>query len=137
MSKVYPKHALKEGDHKIMNRGKPPHTGWWLTSVRPDLKRDGRLQKHWRWWDGKVWSTPITAAEARSPSTSDVAKRRSALPSIWGNADIFWCYEWPKNARVGRIDPDTGEVTGAGPDPYKVKAEKPKPVRRSRWTKVA
>ena len=136
MSKVYLKHTLKEGDHNVMNKGKPPHVGWWATAVRPDLET-GKIEQHWRWWDGKVWSTPITAGEARSPSTAEVAGRRSEVPSIWGNNDIFWSYEWPEKARVGRVNPDTGEVTGAGLDPYKVLAAKPKPVRRSRWTKVA
>lgn len=137
MSKVYLKHTLKEGDHKALRRGVPPHAGWWMTAVRPDLKPQGKAPKHWRWWDGKLWSTLITPAEARSPSTSEVAGRRSEVPSIWGSNDIFWSYEWPEKARVGRVNPDTGEVTGAGPDPYKVLAAKPKPVRRSRWTKVA
>lgn len=136
MSKVYLKHTLKEGDHSVMHKGKPPHVGWWVTAVRPDINT-GEIEQHWRWWDGKLWSTPITPAEARSPSTAEVAGRRSEVPSMWGNNDIYWCYAWPKNARVGRVNPDTGEVTGAGPDPYKVQAAAPKPVRRSRWTKAA
>lgn len=136
MSKVYLKHTLKEGDHKVMNKGEPPHVGWWLTTVLPEIKGNtGR--KGWRWWNGKHWSAPVTAEETRLQDSEAIAKRRASYTSIWGNNDIFWSYEWPEKARVGRVNPDTGEVTGAGPDPYKVLAAKPKPVRRSRWTKVA
>lgn len=136
MSKVYLKHTLKEGDHKVMNKGEPPHAGWWLTAVRPGEKGyTGR--KGWRWWNGRYWSSPVMADKAANEGSGAEAKRLVTYASIWDNDDVSWCYAWPKNARVGRVNPDTGEVTGAGPDPYKVQAAAPKPVRRSRWTKVA
>ena len=120
MSKAYLKHTLKEGDHTVMRKGEPPHVGWWLTAVLPEMK-GSTGDKGWRWWNGLHWSAPVTSNEARLKDGPAIAKRRAGYSSIWGLQDIHWSYEWPKNARVGRVNPDTGEVTGAGPDPYAVK----------------
>ena len=113
MSKPYLKHTLKEGDHKVMRQGPPPHVGWWFTTA-------GRGNAtHWRYWDGKAWSTPIDQYAVNHKHTDLLAKHRANLQSAWPNHHIAWCYHWPQKARVGRVNPETREVTGAGPDPYK------------------
>ena len=121
MSKPYLKHTLKEGDHKVMRQGPPPHVGWWFTDLR-EAGKDRAYRAYssgWRWWDGKIWSVPVTLSEALTEDTADKAERFASLSAVWPAHYIYWSYHWPEKARVGRINPETREVTGAGPDPYK------------------
>jgi hypothetical protein len=77
--------------------GPPPHVGWWYTFGG------------WRWWNGKEWSQPAY------PDESKVAVGlAAAIPASDFIASIIvWCYHWPARARVERVNPETGEVTGA------------------------
>lgn len=78
--------------------GAPPHVGWWKT-------RNGMSGAEWRWWDGMAWSWPV------APNAGDAAIAKAMRP--WGDeAAIVWCWDWPDGARVPRINPATGEVTG-------------------------
>ena len=36
---------------------------------------------------------------------------------------IFWSFYWPEHARVARVNPETGEVTGSGPCPYETSGQ--------------
>ena len=80
------------------HKGPPPHIGWWNASI-------GSNSTAWRWWDGKQWS--ITAYSEESEHwVNSCATQKSEMDGI------EWTYHWPKNARVPRINPETGEVTG-------------------------
>lgn len=78
--------------------GPPPHAGWWKT-------RKGMAGAEWRWWDGEAWSFPV-CSRAQAPA---IAK---ALRPWRDVVAIVWCMDWPEGARVQRINPETGEVTG-------------------------
>lgn len=78
--------------------GPPPHVGWWKT-------RKGMAGAEWRWWDGEAWSFPV-CSNARAPAIAKALRP-------WRDAvAIVWCMDWPEGARVQRINPETGEVTG-------------------------
>ncbi len=89
------------------HKGPPPHVGWWNASVN-------RIPAAWRWWNGQRWSE--FAYGTYSPAA---AARKAEIPV---SVRIEWSRSWPENARVARINPDTGEVTGAGPMPCEVQA---------------
>ena len=82
--------------------GPPPHVGWWLT-----LAQGAPLR--WRWWDGQCWS--LGALAIHSAGYAGAQTRQKHLPHL----TFQWCYFWPHHARVARINPATGEVTGRGP----------------------
>ncbi len=90
-------------------KGPPPHVGWWLTMTQ-------RGQLRWRWWDGQGWSLGTLAIH--SARFASAQTRQKPLPHL----TFKWCYFWPHHARVARINPATGEVTGRGP----VKAQRSK-----------
>lgn len=79
--------------------GAPPHVGWWLA-------RQGMGTAGWRWWDGRVWSVP-------SPRSND-AKEAAALAQFAADRSesIVWCADYPPDARVPRVDPAAGNITG-------------------------
>ena len=79
--------------------GKPLHAGWWLTRL-------GYSKAEWRWWDGRHWSLA-------SPRSNN-ANQAGALAQFeaQNSAAIAWCWDWPKFARVPRVNPATGAVTG-------------------------
>lgn len=79
--------------------GPPPHIGWWNASISRSLFI-------WRWWDGRHWSEAVfTSSNAQAAARRANAKSKEA-------GRIYWSHLWPANARVPRINPDTGEVTG-------------------------
>jgi hypothetical protein len=81
------------------HKGPPPHVGWWVASALNDIGA-------WRWWNGRFWSFPVhcsVCAEAASVS---------ADMSTLNDLRIEWHPRYPKGARVPRINPATGEVTG-------------------------
>lgn len=79
--------------------GKPLHAGWWLTRL-------GYSRAEWRWWDGKRWS----AASSRANNAVSAA----AMAQFASSTDfaMTWCTDWPEGARVPRINPATGVITG-------------------------
>lgn len=79
--------------------GAPPHIGWWKA-------RQGMSSTGWRWWNGEVWSLPA------NPSKTAVEARALAQFQADRSSSIAWCMDWPEAARVQRINPATGEVTG-------------------------
>ena len=81
--------------------GKPPHVGWWLTL-------DSMGVKLWRWHDGVKWSMPVV--DSVTPALAGWCAGN--YTSLKNNFSIRWCWYWPKHARVPRINPATGEVTG-------------------------
>lgn len=93
------------------NAGAPPHVGWW--SVKGAIT-SGAEDNMWRsWWDGAKWS-------AQENSTiADGSFAWNSLGSLnAGDLGTNWCWAWPQNARVARVNPETGEITGSGPCPY-------------------
>lgn len=79
--------------------GPPPHVGWWNAS-------NARVHNCWRYWNGSRWSEYAT-----SHFSAERAQRAAMHPDRKGDP-IEWCWRWETNARVPRIDPRTGEVTG-------------------------
>ena len=79
--------------------GPPPHAGWWLTRL-------GYSKAAWRWWDGERWSLPS--------SSSNSAVDAAAVAQFASNTSfaMAWCMDWPEGARVPRVNPATGAVTG-------------------------
>jgi len=84
--------------------GKPPHVGWWC--VREMMFDPGDI---WRWWNGKCWSFAALVLDSAA-----YAQRMAEVTSKRRRAT--WCHHWPAGARVARVNPDTFEVTGEGPD---------------------
>ena len=84
---------------RVWHTGPPPHVGWWNASVT-------RGEYLWRWWHGKCWSTCVCADD----STGEM--QRCASIQMPESHVVEWSYYWPENARVPRINPETGEVTG-------------------------
>lgn len=89
--------------------GPPPHVGWWLTMAEG-------IRMRWRWWDGQCWSLGALAIHSARYAGAQARQKP------WPRAIFQWCYFWPPHARVARINPATGEVTGPGP----VKAQRSK-----------
>ena len=83
------------------NAGYPTHVGWWRT-------KDAFCDDAWRWWDGKRWST----IALDTYSAQEAAQAANCQRSYLATTIVHWCMYWPKNARVKRINPKTGEVTG-------------------------
>ena len=79
--------------------GKPLHAGWWLTRL-------GYSKAAWRWWDGERWSLPSSSANS-AVSAASVAQFASSTYFA-----MAWCMDWPDGARVPRVNPATGVVTG-------------------------
>ena len=86
--------------HKF-HSGPPPHVGWWMCGKYMEFPET------WRWWNGDWygdWSYFFVP--------NDSTPRPDELAPDNFTKNIRWCHYWPKNARVPRINPNTGEVTG-------------------------
>lgn len=79
--------------------GKPLHAGWWLTRL-------GYSKAEWRWWDGERWSLPSNSSNSAVDAAA-VAQFASSTSFA-----MAWCMDWPEGARVPRINPATGVITG-------------------------
>lgn len=92
------------------NAGKPPHVGWW--AVHGSWGGCGDFHA---WWDGKMWSAQ-TCEVGYVPeyAITQLATYQAGSYGKWSS----WSWCWPENARVARVNPETGEVTGSGPCPY-------------------
>ena len=86
--------------------GPPPHVHWWMTSTSPTP--DQIFVFGWRWWNGLNWSVPVSASV--HPSRLPFYATLPASHLIAEN--LCWCLYWPAGARVPRVNPNTGEVTG-------------------------
>ena len=91
---------------KGWKKGAPPHIGVWFC-------RTIGTEPKWRWWSGEFWS--VWNNENAQPHEVERDFNRG---SIFDVREIFWSFYWPENARVARVNPETGEVTGSGPCPY-------------------
>ncbi len=80
--------------------GPPPHAGWWNASVNKNKRK-------WRIHDGKCWS--VAVPDKRSPLD---AGKEARIKSVVRAEIVEWTDAWPDGARVQRINPVTGEVTG-------------------------
>lgn len=94
---------------KGWQKGAPPHVGWWRT------KDYGIDSGEWRFFNGTHWSIFCDNEDRFSDPL-----RAVQYPSAYSYADriVEWRADWPKKARVARVNPQTGECTGAGPCPY-------------------
>ena len=81
--------------------GDPPHVGWWNASRCEDWNA-------WRWWDGSAWSScayPTFGMDA----VIDASHQKSIeIPS----KPIKFRTKYPEKARVNRVNPVNGEITG-------------------------
>lgn len=92
------------------NKGAPPHVGWWV--VRGSFVVHSGFKA---WWDGQMWSAQTCEfGEVPEFAITHLARYESGERGGWSN----WCWLWPEHARVARVNPETGEVTGSGPCPY-------------------
>ena len=95
---------------KGWNTGAPPHVGWWV--VKASFGEPGKFKA---WWDGHMWSAQTCeVGEVPEFAIERLANHKAGANGRWSN----WCWIWPENARVARVNPETGEVTGSGPCPY-------------------
>lgn len=76
---------------RIWTLSTPPFVAWWNASVDCD-------PIYWRWWDGKVWSYPVTPS-ASAAHAAMMARRKAQI------GGIYWSDYYPPNARVPRIAP--------------------------------
>lgn len=92
------------------NPGAPPHVGWWGVHASWGVPGDFHA-----WWDGYKWSNQTCSHdEDASYATKNLGTYDAGGRTEWSS----WSWLWPKNARVARVNPETGEVTGSGPCPY-------------------
>jgi hypothetical protein len=91
---------------KSWKNGAPPHIGVWLC-------QPNGVKPKWRWWNGEFWSVWCTQNAMPCEVASDFNREGAFLVS-----EISWSFYWPENARVARVNQETGEVTGSGPCPY-------------------
>lgn len=98
-------HKVNANLPKGWQKGAPPHVGWWRLKTSFD-KLDGA---HLAWFDGRAFG--LFRSSGCPPSGEEQT-------GFWSIGEKPWSYYWPTNARVARINPQTGECTGAGPCPY-------------------
>lgn len=79
---------------RTWHKGAPPHVGWWNANTI-------RSETLWRWWDGNVWSHPVSSMSDRRAAQLFARRPETAA----GNA-IKWTDAWPENARVPRVNPN-------------------------------
>lgn len=92
------------------NKGAPPHVGWWAVHASW-----GKLGQFHAWWDGNMWSyQTCDDDEDCSYATDHLGSYEAGVRGNWSK----WSWTWPEHARVARVNPETGEVTGSGPCPY-------------------
>lgn len=97
------------------NTGAPPHVGWWV--VKASFGEPGTFKA---WWDGQMWSAQTCEVdEVPEFAITPLAQYEAGAHGSWTN----WCWLWPENARVARVNPETGEVTGSGPCPYETSGQ--------------
>lgn len=87
------------------NEGAPPHVGWW------NVKCPG-TNKYLSWWNGEFFGRLMYFGNDK-----DIQSKTYCLEKNGARLDK-WSWLWPENARVARVNPETGEVTGSGPCPY-------------------
>lgn len=88
------------------NEGAPPHVGWW------NVKCSGTNDKYLSWWNGEFFGRLMYFGNDK-----DIQSKTYCLEKTGARLDK-WSWLWPSNARVARVNPETGEVTGSGPCPY-------------------
>jgi len=114
--------AKQKPDQLQWHKGRPPHVGWFCT-----MTTAGMGIPCWRWFNGHWWSVAVLPQHGEH-----IAAKMAMLPSAFGNNCILWRHYWPAGARVARVNPDTGVVTGEGPS-HQTKAlaeakQKPDPL---------
>lgn len=70
--------------------GDPPLSGWWLCPGN-----------WWRYWDGDLWSYGARPGY-QMKSVARAARMKCERPI---SENMVFCLDYPKNARVPRIDP--------------------------------
>ena len=95
------------------NAGEPPHVGFWRTR---DYQRDC---DEWRYWGGEAWSIFLKSGE------HGVGAQIARNPDVYFPYEMVveWSFSWPEQARVARVNPETGEVTCSGPCPYETSGQ--------------
>jgi len=92
----------------ITHPGPPPHPGWWATSWVHPTHNGITTRSGWRFHDGQHWSVPVPTTA--TPEDVDYLAGLSSPP--YYAKTLRWYTFWPAHARVPRVNPATGEVTG-------------------------
>lgn len=95
--------------------GPPPHAGWYVTQEHDAARAKLPDFNGMRWWDGKNWGPWFHRNHTPEQVAFHFARSRRPKPG----AKYKWALIWPLDARVARVHPLTGRVTGAGPCPYR------------------
>lgn len=90
---------------KGWNAGAPPHVGWWHVNA-------GTSDKYLSWWNGEFFGRLLYFGNDKD------IKSKTYCVEKTGAVFDKWSWLWPENARVARVNTETGEVTGSGPCPY-------------------
>lgn len=93
------------------NTGAPPHVGWW------NVKCKGSGDKYLSWWNGEFFGRVMYFGNDK-----DIQSKTYCIEKSITGFDK-WSWLWPENARVARVNPETGEVTGSGPCPYETSGQ--------------
>ena len=97
------------------NTGAPPHVGWWAVHASW-----GKLGDFHAWWDGKMWSNQTCSKDEDCRyATNNLSAHEAGVYGDWSK----WSWAWNEDARVARVNPETGEVTGSGPCPYETSGQ--------------
>lgn len=94
------------------NTGTPPHVGWW--NVKCNVSGD---KKYLSWWNGEFYGRLMYFGDDK-----DIQSKSYCIEKSGARFDK-WSWLWPENARVSRVNPETGEVTGSGPCPYETSGQ--------------
>lgn len=89
--------AYQHRDYQYLP-GPPPHEGWWYTRTNISYFYT------WRWWEDGKWSIGMV----ENANYMELEQVKHAKIPI---GFVEWCFYWPKNARVPRINPETLEET--------------------------
>lgn len=81
------------------HEGEPPMQHWYWTKIN---RKGTPPYQAWRFWwaDKKCWS--FCTSDNGDPEKAYINDGHSG----WGNDEVLWSRDWPKNPRVARIWPD-------------------------------
>lgn len=94
------------------NTGTPPHVGWW--NVKCNGSGD---KKYLSWWNGEFYGRLMYFGDDK-----DIQSKSYCIEKSGARFDK-WSWLWPEQARVARVNPEAGEVTGSGPCPYEASGQ--------------
>jgi len=85
---------------------RPPFVGWWKT-------RRLNCLDCWRFWNGDFWSAGCVDHMPAGYAARQGETRIGTIVTTSPNGiiyDMSWCWSWPNNCRVPRIEPLAFEI---------------------------